>query len=158
MKKCKCPYCDETIEELKFESSVTQRGYEWGTCDLDGDNMSWDDSEFNDSETNETNYKCPLCDIDISLSQLKILEKESKKLNEDGKVIVNKPKPPAKIKFVIPGIEKKVESLICPKCGNINPIDAMEPGVICNKCGIDLIRDKVKTKTFGNLTNTQKSN
>ena len=157
MAEAKCPGCGNTIDHLDFESDVTQWGHEWGTCDIDGDNQDWGDSEFNDGETNETRYKCPDCEYELDLSELEEIEEEEeeKELNEDGEEISQAPEPTPKIKFVEPSPynSNKVESLICPECGNVNPIGTDEKDIMCIKCGADLVKDKVEAVAFGNIIN-----
>lgn len=164
MEKAKCAHCGEIIDHLRFESDVTQWGLEWGTADINGDCQDWQDSEFNDGETNETRYYCPNCEaaIDpwgnedlISLDEDED-EEEPEELNEDGKPIKKTEPEEPKIKLLsfsdspMHSYVRKVESLVCPECGyEGNPIDEDEKTVFCNKCGAELEKDRVKTLSFG---------
>lgn len=73
-----CPHCKKAITKLLFDTSTTETayGHEWGECALDGrSDEEPDDSEttdYDNFETGDTTYQCPLCEHDID--DLKVLK------------------------------------------------------------------------------------
>jgi adenine-specific DNA methylase len=154
----KCPHCEAEIERLNFESDVTQWGHEWGTADLDGDNMDYDDSEYTDGETGEVRYLCPVCEHELSPSDViyddNVPTHEENEIelemNEDGEVI--HPLPEEAQPIVLQGGNSSVtiKSMTCFHCGNKrNPIEDNEESVLCTKCGISLTKDNSEIIEFG---------
>lgn len=72
-----CPYCNEKIENLYY----TLSGYEYGSTDLDGDNM---ESDGFDTDGSDTNYTCPNCHDELDPSDVRyVTEKDDDEAGED---------------------------------------------------------------------------
>ena len=129
----KCPHCDAELDHLAFESDVTNYGVEWGTCDLDGDNFDWQDSETHDGQTDETRYKCPECDVELNPDDLIDVDEE-----DDDEPEVKQP-PAIEGDATDPAIESNsygtsVTIATCPQCGASRDTDHGEQYIICHRC------------------------
>ena len=74
MADAKCPYCKELIEYIKFSANYTEQGNCRGTVAFDGSDEESDDSDSNGYETEDHDYRCPLCNHDITWQQMENLE------------------------------------------------------------------------------------
>lgn len=129
-----CPRCGSEIDRLDYNSNIA----EWGTCDISGDDM-----EFTDSETQETDYRCPECNEIVDPYDDDFYP-EPDENNEE------KPPPPPEEENEL--ISKNTEYyglhfFICPKCQekleveNCNSQEEME----CPLCKTKMNKDNVET-------------
>jgi hypothetical protein len=84
-----CPHCGDTIEELRYNANFSETiyGNSWGFCSLDGNDLSCDGQETNDSgnfDEYDIEYLCPSCDSYISPNELKEEEEEEEEETVDS--------------------------------------------------------------------------
>lgn len=116
-----CPGCGAEIEHLNYEASAD----EWGIFDL-----RTEDTEANDSNINETTYKCPECGM--------ILDPWDDNFDsapDDERT--NKPVPAAEPNNMIIHnfYHQGIKFFICPKCKEHIEIENMDEEIICPECG-----------------------
>ena len=121
-----CPHCGEEIKHLEYSSDIA----EWGTCDLDGENF-----DFSDSETQETNYRCPKCDRFLDPFAENFYEEESEPI---------KPAPPPNTIINNNTERYGLKFLLCPKCLEKIEILNLNEEIECPNCKITINRDNAK--------------
>lgn len=158
--KKRCPHCDAEIDHLCFQNDIVSYGTEGGTCDLEGDYFDYNgETEYHDSESTDTRYKCPDCGAEVDPEDLLEIdgeeeaEDEEVEYNEDGVPMHKIEEPKPKIIPIDTRNYSTVHALVCSECGNdLNPYDKeneAKDGILCTKCGTLLTKDTAKVISFG---------
>jgi hypothetical protein len=83
----RCPNCHHVIDHLNTESDA----YEFGHCDLDGENYETDDYESNDNS--EFRYICPDCGEDCAPRDVEDVASEEAEESATALLRNNRPRP-----------------------------------------------------------------
>ncbi len=78
-KKHYCPYCNEILKKVKVSRIVNSRSSESKYFDF----RMYDTFMIGDVKFIWTEFQCPICNTDFSIDEMKEIEKNRKKFNNE---------------------------------------------------------------------------
>lgn len=144
----RCPHCEAIIDHLNYTADTTSYGYEQGTCDTNGDDWEYEDSEVNGTDYGETTYRCPECDDEVRPDDLEDANDDdeddenmsmtpnntsTRGITDDGtSVTVN-----GRYGITSDFVSLSERTIECPECHKVNFTDG-DGAIICSACNHEI--------------------
>lgn len=121
---------------------------------MDGDTIDTDDTEYNDGETSEYEYRCPECDAEIgTVDNWEPAEETNERQRQLAAAAASAPRDmeahPTGDLYDNQTRYKEIRIFVCPHCKYSRPLDEQEArSVICDKCETEVALGPETTEIY----------